>query len=669
MKNLLFITGMFFVSAFSLIAQTNTLTTWDATHMPWMNEYWYNLPVDPLDPPLSQDHSGEDWPYRLVKDGTGTSAKYVLVGYARHDGPIGQNCNSNGTVHKLGGTIVQLDNSGAMVWQKLYREKINIPTPLSGPTPPFALHTELHGLVKVTESGTDYYIATGFTSRLDGLSFNSTVSNPSASALISGLTPTDYAAIMCDDPLDWPTDDPATVFYNEHTGYNSWINGADKRVIYVVKVNASSGNVVWEKLYNTANASDYYTNPCDNYRAIGWDVELLSNGNYLIVGCAPNMAVTQNDTWRNVGKYTHTMQMFMMEMNPNGERLWIQSYDPSASFSGGSNRASAAYAIARKPGTDDFAISGRFFTDKGWVGLPEIPSSRTTRSRCFAGKFTYAGGGSAPSVTFQTLDNSFHSSIDNSKMQLTTEVDFSTGSPAKILVPVISNCTECYEGWTGKAEGKVVALDPSTLGLSYITNALPEIEAFDLKMGITPTSDGGCAVLSSKIVFRDEKLMKRYGGLTAKAGSDATAAKLNSSGTVTNCITFDALNKDGECPDDWKDQECMYSIVENVEGSNTYYVLCGNNSSNADDHYVVKTKIGCPSTSGIYDLSTVPSETSAAHDAWNKIINSTSYTGHATGLIDTHAGQTVHLTHGFKSKPTSGSVHLYIDTFQCDNCN
>ncbi|MFN5309784.1 MAG: hypothetical protein ACK5C0_10045 [Candidatus Kapaibacterium sp.] len=661
MKKKIIMKFLVFIMPCLVIAQQFDLPTYDATVMPWSKEYWYHL--SPTSTTLTQDMSGEDWPYRVIKDGSGTSAKYVLVGYARGTGE-GDNslntCNTNGTTHKVGGTIVKLDNDGDILWNKLYAEKGNPPP--DNPNNPLDWTcnetTELHGLVKTTETvegiSTEYYIATGFTSILHRFPHNANSSTPNPPS-IREFTRASYINILC------------TTGGNT---FRSWVNGDNRRVIYVVKVKASDGSIVWERTYNTANSSDYTSSACDNYRAMGWDIEVLSNGNYLVVGCAPNMSATQNFHWKNEGQSTKNMQMYMMELKPNGERVWIQIYDPAAGTGFTAERWSVAYAIARKPGTNDFAITGRFLTDQGWA-FP-FGSSATTRSRCFVGKFTYAGGGTAPTITYKALDNTtFDAGINDNLNNLATEVDFSIEADPKILVPMISNCTECYDSWTGDAEGRVIALNYSALTKAYCTNALPDIESFDLRMGITPTSDGGSAVISSKIPFRLPFLARKFGWKTAKVGSDATAAKLNASGVVTKCMTFDAQNVNGFCPKDAKEQECLYSIIENVESGTPYYVICGNTSSNADDHYAVKFKFDCPSGTGISDIGGNTDLTSIIRPCWKKIINSSAYSSNpsTSNVIDIRAGKTIHLTPGFRAQSNGGVTHLHIDTFRCDECD
>lgn len=653
MKKKIIIKFLVFIMPCLVIAQQFDLPTYDATVMPWSKEYWYHL--SPSSTTLTQDMSGEDWPYRVIKDGSGTSAKYVLVGYARGTGEDPGTCKTNDlnyiNNYKVGGTIVKLDNNGDILWNKLYAEKGNDISELNQ-------LTELHGLVKATEivegESTEYYIATGFTSILHRFPHNPTASTPNPPPII--LNTSSYPNKKC-----------TTTTTN--LSFHGWVNGDNRRVIYVVKVKASDGSIVWERTYNTANTSDYTDHLCDNYRAMGWDIEVLSNGNYLVVGCAPNMSVTQNFHWKNTGHSIQNMQMYMMELKPNGERVWIQIYDPAAGTGFTAERWSVAYSIARKPNTNDFAITGRFLTDQGWA-FP-FGSSATTRSRCFVGKFTYAGGGTAPTIAYQALNTSFDAGINDNLNNLATEVDFSIETNPKILVPMISNCSSCYDSWTGDAEGRVIALDYFALTKAYCTNALPDIESFDLRMGITPTSDGGSAVVSSKIPFRLPFLARKFDWKTAKVGSDATAAKLNASGVVTKCMTFDAQNVNGFCPKDGKEQECLYSIIENVESGTPYYVICGNTSSNADDHYAVKFKFECPSGTGISDIGGNTDLTSIIRPCWKKIINSSAYSSNpsTSNVIDIRAGKTIHLTPGFRAQSNGGVTHLHIDTFRCDECD
>ena len=59
-------------------------------------------------------------------------------------------------------------------------------------------------------------------------------------------------------------------------------------------------------------------------------------------------------------------------------------------------------------------------------------------------------------------------------------------------------------------------------------------------------------------------------------------------------------------PGDLKKQECMYNIVQAQDGG---LVICGNNSRNFDDNYLVKLHDDCGFTAGVdYDINPLAEE-------------------------------------------------------------
>ncbi|MFZ4798599.1 MAG: T9SS type A sorting domain-containing protein [Bacteroidia bacterium] len=192
--------------------------------------------------------------------------------------------------------------------------------------------------------------------------------------------------------------------------------------------------------------------------------------------------------------------------------------------------------------------------------------------------------------------------------------DLTFNSAGDLLLPVATNCVGCDIDFHGKADNLLVyKLNITTGGLTLIRDLGPVL-AYDLRMGITNTADGGCAVISVK-----EDLVNNY--------------KPNNSNDGNNCVYFDqnnninhnqywrtnsyvakfAANGDFEWEKQWdantprqsgalntwnypdlnfdvKTQECMYAIVQNDDGS---YTVAGNNGTNFDDEYLVKINGDC----------------------------------------------------------------------------
>ncbi|MGB0403096.1 MAG: T9SS type A sorting domain-containing protein [Salibacteraceae bacterium] len=184
-----------------------------------------------------------------------------------------------------------------------------------------------------------------------------------------------------------------------------------------------------------------------------------------------------------------------------------------------------------------------------------------------------------------------------------------------IVAPIISNCTSCRGPGYNDGEGKIYELDPSNNGAATFKTSLGQVRAFDLKVGITQTADGGYAIVSSKentnrqyttIAQYDQQFGLDPGIVTYYSDpkhindikyweTDAYVAKLNSNYVKQWDKQFDSGGEIEAFPGDMKHQECLYTIVEADAGG---FVICGNNSNNFDDYYLAKLTNNC-STQGI----------------------------------------------------------------------
>ncbi len=118
----------------------------------------------------------------------------------------------------------------------------------------------------------------------------------------------------------------------------------------------------------------------------------------------------------------------------------------------------------------------------------------------------------------------------------------------------------------------------STLGSTG--SALGRVEAFDVLVGLTSTSDGGTALVTTKQLEPPIQL--------GFDNTDAFVAKLSATAAVEWTTTYDArtsrLHTETGCTYE-KHQECLYDIAETESGG---FVIAGNNSSNLDDGYVLR---------------------------------------------------------------------------------
>lgn len=234
--------------------------------------------------------------------------------------------------------------------------------------------------------------------------------------------------------------------------------------------------------------------------------------------------------------------------------------------------------------------------------------------------------------------------IDNA-VQFSTDVAFAERQGELMIVwPVLSNYAynTPYKP-NAVAELLVHGLPVTDPNLGWTTD-LGEVRAYDLRAGITATSDGGIAIVSSRwapgydldnlfcynnVATQTQNCLQAGFGSVDWAGNgpdpgcgsglfrywntDAYVSKLRADdGHIIWQTEFDAepAEASGCFPEDMRKQECMYRIVEAEDGG---LVICGNTSHNFDDAYLAKLGPECqksiafeplPLTDGVYELPT-----------------------------------------------------------------
>ncbi|WP_083261407.1 right-handed parallel beta-helix repeat-containing protein, partial [Crocinitomix algicola] len=184
----------------------------------------------------------------------------------------------------------------------------------------------------------------------------------------------------------------------------------------------------------------------------------------------------------------------------------------------------------------------------------------------------------------------------------------------KIVWAYLDNATNGLGGgFENYGNAKILLIDPSdesytTIDMGAVnTYGFSEFRAFDLKVGLTETQDGGFALLSTyrtSIADVDAEpyvtylndLDNQISGISCSFNSntyrtDAYVAKFNENGNLLWDKSFDADPAGSSpYPGDIKEQECVYRITEADDGS---LVLTGNTSHNSDDYYIAKLHSDC----------------------------------------------------------------------------
>lgn len=221
----------------------------------------------------------------------------------------------------------------------------------------------------------------------------------------------------------------------------------------------------------------------------------------------------------------------------------------------------------------------------------------------------------------------------------------------QLMVGVMNNCDQCAVSNNNWAQGEIWRINPSNGSLvsgSGITNPalLGTINAFDLKIGVIETSDGGFAAVSSRrngsftpptndemgsftlTVCGDPPYTQSYANPTGPYGGGSTSLYAIWD-TDPLVVKFDQNgNKLWEWseditpgrarqfpPGDMKRQECMYKITETEDLG---LAISGNCSFNLDDYYMVKLASDCNANQS-YDYSSGYFVTT--NETWNTSMN------------------------------------------------
>jgi len=201
-----------------------------------------------------------------------------------------------------------------------------------------------------------------------------------------------------------------------------------------------------------------------------------------------------------------------------------------------------------------------------------------------------------------------------------TDVDYK--SNGDIVLPFIDNCEYCTGSKHNIGSGKVVVISSPNATPTTINIGL--CNAYDFKIGVTPTNDGGFALVTSKGKYdatgnnlsvldqTDPDLRSLFPdswftddsrtNLVWWVGdqlhdwlkywdTDTYIIKFNSSNIEEWDQTYDSHDEPRAAyPGDLKKQECVYAISQAQDGS---FVVSGNSSHNFDDCMLLKTFSPC----------------------------------------------------------------------------
>lgn len=521
----------------------------------WRRSDWF--PVHPVTGPQTQATSGEDWWYdhkNSYNVTTNALQGYIAAGFSSFvnwtpsELSVGgcvdshlhaPNCNeleSTGTVTgALASTLALLPADGtAPLWFKMYH---------------------LGFFFRVIQTSDGGYLATGTSSSTRDFLGSPIYYNP-------GQTP-----LQTTDSFD--------------LGDACLLTGGGKDHISLVKTDAY-GNVEWQYLYGMEPYRDGNGNSDadDAFAAtgLGWDV-IETPTSFIMVGGATDLHHTYF-----CGSNNLVTRGFLIEVTKTGQWLSGQFLGPTTVS--GNASAIARYSTGSGSGAKDHYVisSNELFPGGGLNGY--------TGCNLFQ-KVVLAqlDGTPAHLQEWKVTDFDIASPQNETSSQRTDDVRISnsTSSGNQILLPIIEKCTGCLYAAPNSGTGKVFRLDTSgqIVGFSDVGT----VSAFDLKLRVTPTPDGGFAAVSTQQASTPPAPYACSSNTlydTRYWNTDAYVGKFNAAGVLEWATTFGNAGPSdvlGNYPNDLKRQECLYSISQGQDGG---FVVAGNNSSNFDDNYLAK---------------------------------------------------------------------------------
>ena len=368
--------------------------------------------------------------------------------------------------------------------------------------------------------------------------------------------------------------------------------------MYVSKLDLN-GNVIWEGIYGYSDFSNI--RDAWNNISVGFDLIMNSNGSLYAVG------VTKNSM-----DPIEKSKTFVIKINPlNGQYLdkKLLPLPTNLNMVGVGCNGSDGRSITEIDSTTNMAIAsvlsyynatGTIFTDWHRGGVYSIDQNLNLNTSWSTNPITFQA--STNPLDYQlpnTSGNPYHQTT------LVWELNYHQARN-EILVGVLSNCNICSSSGANFAKGFIYRLTNtgqfSTIGTN--PSVMGNINAFDLRIGVVETNDGGFVAGSAR----------RNGIATPptsyELGTFASCSAMSSNysfwDTDPLIVKFDTYgNKTWEWsedvipgrsrqlyPGDVKRQECMYKITQTQDGG---YALSGNASFNNDDNYMVKLNSDCNS--------------------------------------------------------------------------
>jgi hypothetical protein len=358
--------------------------------------------------------------------------------------------------------------------------------------------------------------------------------------------------------------------------------------LYIAKVDIATSAVQWEGLYGYA---DYATSPLKAYecKSYGYDIIKSTNGKLIATGYSQVTNILNGPGYP-----------FILEIDPATGHLLKKSVfplngndlKPKSNPTNGYCSSGIGQSLVEILSTGDYAVATSYnFSNTG----PEdqnnafiwcVDQNLNTSTNWITNPIQIAGAG--PNYNSNVWEIKYHVALE------------------QLLVPVIRDCSKCGSAGANEGKGFIYrynengVLAPDGINPSLMGN----VNAFDLRIGVEETDDGGFVAVSSVRppgADHSAPTAAELGYLVncpelgfTDWDTDALVVKYTNNGELHWTKTFDlAENRPRVAPPgDLKRQECMYKITQTQDGG---YTISGNASGNFDDNYMAKLYNECNS--------------------------------------------------------------------------
>ncbi|MBA3681838.1 MAG: T9SS type A sorting domain-containing protein [Bacteroidetes bacterium] len=379
---------------------------------------------------------------------------------------------------------------------------------------------------------------------------------------------------------------PNDNFSLNNLGVTSYTNESGH--LYIAKVEIATSNVQWEALYGYP---DYALSPLIAYesKSYGYDIIKSSNGHLIATGYAQATNIASGPGYP-----------FLLEIDPATGHLLKKAVlplngtdlKPMSNPTSGYCAAGIGHSLEEILSTGDYAIATiYYFGNTGQEDLNNafiwnVDQNLNLSNNWANNPIQIAGVG--PNYNSNIWEIKYHKALD------------------QLLVPVVRDCAKCGSAGLNQGQGFVYRYNANGLLVHNGTNpsAMGAINAFDLRIGVEETDDGGFIAVSSTRPPKGNHSPPTPNELGYLFGcpdlgftdwdTDALVVKYTRTGALHWTKTFDLEENRPRRPPpgDLKRQECMYKITQTQDGG---YTISGNSSGNFDDNYMAKLYNECNS--------------------------------------------------------------------------